>query len=61
MEQKQFTSDMLNNCFFVDKINQHGMCAVPLKSVFDEIIKRATESGLVMEITENKVTFLPFK
>ncbi len=58
LEQKTFESDMIDNCFFVDKINTNEMSAIPLKSIFDEIIKRAKEQGLIVELKSDRIVFI---
>jgi hypothetical protein len=58
LPQTTFNADIIDNCFFVDKINTRQMSAVKLKSVFDEIIKRASESGLTVELQSDKIVFI---
>ena len=58
LPQKTFESDMIDNCFFVDKINTPFMSAVPLKSVFEEIIKKAKENGLTIELQSERIVII---
>ena len=58
LPQRTFESDMIDNCFFVDKINTPHMAAVALKSVFDEIVKRAKNEGLTVELKSDKIVFI---
>jgi len=59
--QKEFSSDMMDNSFFVDNINTPHISAIPLKNVFDEIIKRAKEQGLKVELQSDRIVFITSK
>ena len=58
LPQKKFSEEMIDNCFFVDKINTSQMSAIPLKSIFDEIIIRAKKEGLKVELMSDKIVIL---
>jgi hypothetical protein len=60
LPQKDFDSEIINNCFFVDEINTPNMSAVPLKSVFDEIIKRAKQQGLVVQMQSDSIAIINY-
>ena len=58
LPKTQFSGEMIDNCFFVDKINTSQMSAIPLKSIFDEIIIRAKKDGLNVELMSDKIVIL---
>ena len=57
----KYNFEIINNCFFVDKINSNEMKAIPLESIFDEIIKRANEEDLIIEFKNENIVVLKAK
>ena len=61
LNQKQYSGEIIDNCFFIDKRIPTEMSAIPLKSIFDEIIVRAKKEGLTIEFSPDKIVVLkPF-
>jgi len=54
LPEKQFTEDIIDNCFWVDD-PYNALYKVPLKEVLDTIIKRANDEGLVVELKNDKI------
>lgn len=58
LEQVNFSSDMIDNCFFVKDLNAPHLQAVKLKSIFDWIESEAMKHGLTVELKDDRIIFL---
>lgn len=49
---------MIDNCFFVQDANTAQMAVVPLRQVFEWIKEKAIETGLKVELVDDKILLL---
>jgi len=57
---KEFTSDMIDNCFYVDR-EAEIMYKVPMQSIFDWIKKEAENNNLSVEIKGDRIYFNSYR
>lgn len=58
LRQINFTSEIIDNCFYVDKINTKDMAYVPMSKVFEWIKDQAIENGLTVELKCEQIIFI---
>lgn len=55
LPQAKLSSDIIDNCLFVENLNTNKMRGVPISQIFDEIIERAKKADLEVTLTENGI------
>jgi hypothetical protein len=55
---QKFISDDIDNCFYIEDMNQPTMKVVRMQSVFDWIKDEANKNGLTVKMTDERIMFI---
>ena len=58
---QEFTSNDIDNCFYVEDMNHPTMKAVRMGSIFDWIKEEANKNGLTVKMTDDRIMFISGK
>ena len=58
LPERNFTSEDIDNCFYVQDMNQPTMNYVRMGKVFEWIKKEAEKNGLTVKMTDERIMFI---
>lgn len=58
LPERKFTNDDIDNCFYVQDMNQPTMSYVRMGKVFEWIKDEAKKNGLTVKMTDERTMFI---
>jgi len=58
LPEHNFTNDDIDNCFYVENMNEPTMKKVRMQSIFDWIKTEANKNGLTVKMTDERIMFI---